>query len=42
MCAVLMSEGRDIQEVAPSLRRKIAQVPVGETTIGRVVDALAR
>ncbi len=41
--AVLMSEGRDIQE-GSSVRAtgKIAQVPVGDAMIGRVVDALAR
>lgn len=41
--AVLMGDGREIQEgssvVATS---KIAQIPVGEAMIGRVVDALAR
>jgi F-type H+-transporting ATPase subunit alpha len=41
--AVLMSEGRDIQEGSSvTATGKIAQVPVGEATIGRVVDALAR
>lgn len=41
--AVLMSEGRDIQE-GSSVRAtgKIAQIPVGDAMIGRVVDALAR
>jgi len=41
--AVLMSEGLDIQE-GSSVKStgKIAQVPVGEATIGRVVDALGR
>jgi F-type H+/Na+-transporting ATPase subunit alpha len=41
--AVLMSEGRDIQE-GSTVRAtgKIAQVPVGDAMIGRVVDALAR
>lgn len=41
--AVLMGEGREIQE-GSSVRAtgKIAQVPVGEALIGRVVDALGR
>jgi F-type H+-transporting ATPase subunit alpha len=41
--AVLMGLGRDIQE-GSSVRAtgKIAQVPVGDAMIGRVVDALAR
>src|SRR6056300_472951 len=41
--AVLMGEGRSIQE-GSSVRAtgKIAQVPVGEAFLGRVVDALAR
>ncbi|MEQ9234001.1 F0F1 ATP synthase subunit alpha [Coleofasciculus sp. E2-BRE-01] len=41
--AVLMGEGRDIQEGSSvTATGKIAQVPVGEALIGRVVDALAR
>jgi F-type H+/Na+-transporting ATPase subunit alpha len=41
--AVLMSNGRSIQEgSAVKATGKIAQVPVGEATLGRVVDALAR
>ena len=41
--AVLMSNGRNIQEgSAVKATGKIAQVPVGEATLGRVVDALAR
>jgi len=41
--AVLMGEGRDIQEGSPvTATGKIAQVPVGEALIGRVVDALGR
>lgn len=41
--AVLMSEGRDIQEGSTvKATGKIAQVPVGDAMIGRVVDALAR
>ncbi len=41
--AVLMSDGRDIQEGSSvTATGKIAQVPVGEAMIGRVVDALAR
>ncbi|MBD1898178.1 F0F1 ATP synthase subunit alpha [Coleofasciculus sp. FACHB-129] len=40
---VLMSDGRNIQEGSSvSATGKIAQVPVGEALIGRVVDALAR
>ncbi|OAB59946.1 ATP synthase subunit alpha [Phormidium willei BDU 130791] len=41
--AVLMGEGREIQE-GSSVKStgKIAQVPVGEAMIGRVVDALGR
>jgi F-type H+/Na+-transporting ATPase subunit alpha len=40
---VLMGEGRDIQEGSSvTATGKIAQVPVGEALIGRVVDALAR
>ncbi|PSB64319.1 F0F1 ATP synthase subunit alpha, partial [Chroococcidiopsis cubana CCALA 043] len=38
-----MGEGRDIQEGSSvTATGKIAQVPVGEATIGRVVDALGR
>ncbi|NEQ22307.1 MAG: F0F1 ATP synthase subunit alpha [Microcoleus sp. SIO2G3] len=41
--AVLMGDGRGIQEGSPvTATGKIAQVPVGEALIGRVVDALAR
>jgi F-type H+-transporting ATPase subunit alpha len=41
--AVLMSDGRQIQEGSSvKATGKIAQVPVGEAMIGRVVDALAR
>jgi F-type H+/Na+-transporting ATPase subunit alpha len=41
--AVLMGDGRDIQEGSSvKATGKIASVPVGEVTIGRVVDALAR
>ena len=41
--AVLMSEGRDIQEGSTvKATGKIAQVPVVDAMIGRVVDALAR
>ena len=41
--AVLMGEGRGIQEGSSvKATAKIAQVPVGEAMIGRVVDALAR
>ncbi len=41
--AVLMGEGRDIQEGSPvTATGKIAQVPVGDALVGRVVDALAR
>jgi F-type H+-transporting ATPase subunit alpha len=40
---VLMSDGRTIQEgSAVTATGKIAQIPVGEAMIGRVVDALAR
>ncbi len=41
--AVLMGEGRGIQEgSAVTATGKIAQVPVGEAMIGRVIDALGR
>jgi F-type H+-transporting ATPase subunit alpha len=41
--AVLMSDGRDIQEGSSvTATGKIAQVPVGDVMVGRVVDALAR
>lgn len=41
--AVLMGDGRGIQEGSSARATgKIAQVPVGEAMIGRVVDALAR
>lgn len=41
--AVLMGEGRDIQEgSAVTATGRIAQIPVGEAMLGRVVDALAR
>nr|YP_009692065.1 ATP synthase CF1 subunit alpha [Microrhizoidea pickettheapsiorum]QEG77680.1 ATP synthase CF1 subunit alpha [Microrhizoidea pickettheapsiorum] len=41
--AVLMSEGLTIQEGDPvKATGKIAQIPVGEGFLGRVVDALAR
>lgn len=41
--AVLMGNGRGIQEGSSvTATGKIAQVPVGEAMIGRVVDALAR
>ena len=41
--AVLMGEGREIQEGSSvTATGKIAQVPVGEATVGRVVDALGR
>lgn len=41
--AVLMGDGRGIQEGSSvTATGKIAQVPVGEAMIGRVVDALAR
>ena len=41
--AVLMSDGRDIQEGSTvTSTGKIAQIPVGDAMIGRVVDALAR
>ncbi len=41
--AVLMGDGREIQEGSTvKATGKIASIPVGEATIGRVVDALAR
>ncbi|NJM76817.1 MAG: F0F1 ATP synthase subunit alpha [Acaryochloridaceae cyanobacterium RU_4_10] len=41
--AVLMGDGRDLQEGSTvKATGKIAQVPVGDALIGRVVDALAR
>nr|YP_009256685.1 CF1 alpha subunit of ATP synthase [Entransia fimbriata]ANI25341.1 CF1 alpha subunit of ATP synthase [Entransia fimbriata]WKT05720.1 CF1 alpha subunit of ATP synthase [Entransia fimbriata]WKT05839.1 CF1 alpha subunit of ATP synthase [Entransia fimbriata] len=41
--AVLMGEGLSIQEGSPvKATGKIAQIPVGEKFLGRVVDALAR
>ncbi|MER3434991.1 MAG: F0F1 ATP synthase subunit alpha [Leptolyngbya sp. ERB_1_1] len=41
--AVLMSDGRSIQEGSSvTSTGRIAQIPVGEAMIGRVVDALAR
>ncbi|HEY9618990.1 MAG TPA: F0F1 ATP synthase subunit alpha [Crinalium sp.] len=41
--AVLMSDGRDIQEGSSvTSTGKIASIPVGDAMIGRVVDALAR
>jgi F-type H+-transporting ATPase subunit alpha len=41
--AVLMGDGRDIQEGSTvKATGKIASIPVGEATVGRVVDALAR
>lgn len=41
--AVLMGDGRTIQEGSSvKATRKIAQVPVGDALIGRVVDALGR
>ena len=41
--AVLMSEGREIQEGSSvTATGRIAQVPVGDAMLGRVVDALAR
>ncbi|NEP57383.1 MAG: F0F1 ATP synthase subunit alpha [Symploca sp. SIO2G7] len=41
--AVLMGEGRDIQEGSSvTATGRIAQIPVGDGVIGRVVDALAR
>ncbi|MGE5656049.1 MAG: F0F1 ATP synthase subunit alpha [Actinomycetota bacterium] len=41
--AVLMGDGREIQEGSTvTATGRIAQVPVGEAMIGRVVDALAR
>ena len=40
--AVLMSEGRDIQEGSSvTATKRIAQVPVGDAMLGRVVNALA-
>lgn len=41
--AVLMGAGREIQEGSSvKATGRIAQIPVGEATLGRVVDALAR
>jgi len=41
--AVLMSEGRNIQEGSSvTATARIAQVPVGEAMVGRVIDALGR
>jgi F-type H+/Na+-transporting ATPase subunit alpha len=41
--AVLMGDGRELQEGSTvKATGKIAQIPVGEAMIGRVVDALAR
>ena len=41
--AVLMGEGREIQEGSSvTATSKIAQVPVGDAMVGRVVDALGR
>ncbi len=41
--AVLMGEGREIQEGSSvTATGRIAEIPVGEAMIGRVVDALAR
>ena len=41
--AVLMGDGRDLQEGSTvKATGKIAQIPVGEALIGRVIDALAR
>jgi F-type H+/Na+-transporting ATPase subunit alpha len=41
--AVLMGDGRDLQEgSAVKTTGRIAQIPVGQAMIGRVVDALAR
>jgi len=41
--AVLMGEGREIQEGSSvTATGRIAQVPVGDAMLGRVVDALAR
>lgn len=41
--AVLMGDGRDLQEGSTvKSTGKIAQIPVGEALIGRVLDALAR
>jgi len=41
--AVLMGEGRDLQE-GSSVRStgRVAQIPVGDAVVGRVLDALAR
>ncbi|NJR15137.1 MAG: F0F1 ATP synthase subunit alpha [Calothrix sp. CSU_2_0] len=40
---VLMGEGRNIQEGSTvTATGRIAQIPVGEATVGRVVDALGR
>jgi F-type H+/Na+-transporting ATPase subunit alpha len=41
--AVLMGDGRDLQEgSAVKTTGRIAQIPVGQAMVGRVVDALAR
>jgi F-type H+-transporting ATPase subunit alpha len=41
--AVLMGDGRDIQEGSSvKATGRIAEIPVGEAIVGRVVDALAR
>ncbi|NJK37324.1 MAG: F0F1 ATP synthase subunit alpha [Oscillatoriales cyanobacterium RM2_1_1] len=41
--AVLMGEGRDIEEGSSvKATGRIAQIPVGEAMLGRIVDALAR
>lgn len=41
--AVLMGDGRELQEGSSvSSTGKIAQIPVGDETVGRVLDALAR
>ena len=41
--AVLMGDGRSIQEGSSvSATGRIAEIPVGDATVGRVVDALAR
>lgn len=41
--AVLMGDGRDIQEGSSvKATGRIAEIPVGDATVGRVVDALAR
>ncbi|NEP82331.1 MAG: F0F1 ATP synthase subunit alpha [Okeania sp. SIO3C4] len=43
VAAVLMGEGREIQEgSAVTATGRIAQVPVGEAMVGRVVDGLGR